>query len=223
MFSFFDINGDGKPDLGIKDTDGDGIPDSIIDLDGNEIPGLSFQDTDGNGIPDSIIDFRGNTVLEFNLVDADGDGILELVDLGANTLNSSLSVFDKGLLNDDGFDAPDNIRYEEALETPSDLKIHIEGSQEQATQLQEYFQGHHKQVQISFKGSFNQVNAADSQGFADSTMQITLQLPQTLDDVAMLRQLSEQGFSPWVPVIKKNGPQWIPLDDYLDTIETRLK
>jgi hypothetical protein len=66
-----------------KDSDGDGIPDSIegsMDIDSDGIPNYKDEDSDGDGIPDSIEGYEDvdqDGILNFLDLDSDGDGILD--------------------------------------------------------------------------------------------------------------------------------------------------
>ena len=76
-----------------KDTDGDGIPDSIegnADLDGDGIPNYADTDSDGDGIPDSAErgpsgltprDTDHDGVPDFLDTDSDGDGLTDAVEI----------------------------------------------------------------------------------------------------------------------------------------------
>ncbi len=76
-----------------KDTDGDGIPDSIegnADLDGDGIPNYADTDSDGDGTPDSVErgpsgltprDTDHDGVPDFLDTDSDGDGLTDAVEI----------------------------------------------------------------------------------------------------------------------------------------------
>lgn len=101
-----DVDNDGVPAYFDRDSDGDGISDSIesgADTDGDGIANSMDQDADGNGIPDAE-EFGDNPVLP---IDSDNDGILDFADLD----DDNDSIFD----NYDTSPTVASLKYEDEL------------------------------------------------------------------------------------------------------------
>lgn len=76
-----DTDGDGKVDTTLKDTNGDGVVDTVeLDTDGDGRIDTIMRDTDGDGRVDTVeMDTDDDGEMDTVLTDTDGDGTLDAI------------------------------------------------------------------------------------------------------------------------------------------------